>query len=186
LSSEGPDFESNECIDAISKRMHQGRIKRMDKPRRDVCGDPSCSSFKVKHNFACVLKTNEECDSNIAFVLNGRFTSRIINGLILDGQGRGAHHGKFEIAGTKLTRVDGILGGITNAGTHHRPFSNAEPCNVKGHMEGRLVGKITRGTLKGGRIYASYVIRFNHSKEFTDTTGQGELEGIIVRDCTSY
>lgn len=184
MSSEGPVFESNECIDAISKRMHHGQIKRAGKPRRDECSDPSCKSFKVKHNFTCVLKTNEECDSNIATVLNGRLTSRIIHGLILDGQGRGAHHGKFEIAGTKQTRVDGILGGITNAGTHHRPFSNAEPCNVKGHMEGRLVGKITRGTLNGGRIFASYVIRFKHSKEFTDTSGQGELEGIIVRDCT--
>jgi hypothetical protein len=51
-------------------------------------------------------------------------------------------------------------------------------------IDGLLVGKITTGTLKGGRIFASYVIRFEHSKEFTDTIGQGELEGIIVRDCT--
>lgn len=164
--------------------MVNGRLKRIGKPRSDECDSPTCKSFKVKHNFECTLRTNQECDSATARVLNGRLTSsKLIHGLILDGQGRGAHHGNFAIVNTQGTQVIGILAGITNAGTHHGT-SECESCNIKGHMEGRLVGSVKRGPLKGSRIFASYMIFFEHSPEFTDTIANGELEGILVRDCT--
>jgi hypothetical protein len=51
-------------------------------------------------------------------------------------------------------------------------------------MEGRLVGNITKGPLSGGRIFASYMIIFEHSTEFIDTVALGHVEGIVVRDCT--
>ena len=51
-------------------------------------------------------------------------------------------------------------------------------------MEGRLVGRITKGPLIDSRIFASYAMKFDPSDEFTDTTVKGELEGIIVSDCT--
>ena len=184
MNSEGPVFETKECISEISKKMVNGRMRRRGKPRSDECDSPPCKSFKVRHNFECRLKTNPECDSEIAKILNGRLvSSKLIHGLILDGHGRGAHHGDFLIVGAQGTEVKGILGGTTNAGTHHGT-SDCEPCNVKGHMEGRLVGNVTKGPLKGSRIFASYMIFFEHSTEFTDTIANGELEGIIVRDCT--
>ena len=184
MSSEGPAFEINECISEISKKMVNGRLKRIGKSRSDECSSPACKSFKVRHNFECTLRANQDCDSAIARNLNGRLTSpRLKHGLISDGQGRGAHHGNFAIVGTQGTQVKGILGGITNAGTHHGT-SDCEPCNIKGHMEGRLVGDVTKGPLKGGRIFASYMIFFEHSPEFTNTIANGELEGILVRDCT--
>lgn len=67
---------------------------------------------------------------------------------------------------------------------HIHGNSECESCNIKGHMEGRLVGDIKKGPLKGARIFASYMIFFEHSTEFTDTIANGELEGIIVSDCT--
>lgn len=51
-------------------------------------------------------------------------------------------------------------------------------------MEGRLTGKITKGSLNWGRIFASYMIIFEASPEFKDTRAKGSLEGVIVRDCT--
>jgi hypothetical protein len=188
LSSDGPVFESKECIDEISKIISRGAIKRVGEPRYDVCGSPPCQTFKAKHNFACVLRINLECDSKIGKLFTDgltrpNFTSEITQGLIMNGEGRGAHHGKYTIVGRDGLRATGILGGTTNTGTHQTLPSDCESCNVKGHMEGRLTGKITKGPLIWGRIFASYMILFEPSTEFNDTMAKGTLEGIIVRDC---
>gem|GEM_PF-4826006 len=50
-------------------------------------------------------------------------------------------------------------------------------------MEGRLVRNIKKGLLTGSRIFASYMIFFEHSPEFTDTIANGEVEGVIISDC---
>jgi hypothetical protein len=188
LSLEGPIFESNERISELSKRMDMGQMRRIGKPRFDICGSPTephTKTLKVRHHFSCRLRTNNECDSEIAKVLNGRLiSSKLIHGLNLDGKGRGAYHGNLLIVGAKGTEVKGIISGITNAGTHHTPLKACEQCSVKGHMEGRLVGRITKGPLIDSRIFASYAMKFDPSDEFTDTTVKGELEGIIVSDCT--
>ena len=193
LDDGGPVFESKECIAELSKRIVRGQIRRIGEPKYDVCDSPPCRSFKVKHNFSCILRTNEECDSKSSKILDGadedehssqpNFTSEITHGLILNGEGRGSHYGKFNIFGSEGTNVTGILAGITNAGTHHTFSNECETCNVKGHMEGRLIGKITKGPLIGSRIFASYMIRFEHSPEFNDTLAGGTLEGVIVSDC---
>jgi hypothetical protein len=183
LSSDGPILGSRECIFELSKKMTNGQMRRIGEPRSYTCDSPSCKSFKGEHNFFCILKTNKECDSKMATIVDGTLTSEIVHGLIINGEGRGAHHGKFRIGGSKDIEVVGILGGITNAGTHHGT-KDCEPCDIKGHMEGRLVGNIEKGPLIGSRIIASYMIFFEHSPEFTDTIANGELEGIIVSDCT--
>lgn len=139
LSSEGPVFESNECIDGISKIISRGEIRRIGKPRYDTCDSPPCKSFKAKHNFACVLRINLGCDTKIGKLFTTGSTRpnflspAITQGLILNGEGRGAHHGKFTIVGRDGLRASGLLGGITNAGTHQTSPSNCEPCFVKGH-----------------------------------------------------
>lgn len=157
MSSEGPTFESRECIFELSKKMTNGQMRRIGEPRLYTCDSPACKTFKVEHNFTCILKTNKECDSKTAAIIDGRLTSEIIHGLIKNGEGRGTHHGKFRIAGSKGIEVTGMLAGITNAGTHHGT-SNCEPCNVKGHMEGRLVGNIKKGTLTGSNLCFIYDI----------------------------
>ena len=187
--NDGPVFESKECFDEISKIISRGAIKRIGEPRYDSCEYPACKSFKVKHNFACVLRSNLECDSKVGKLFTDRFTrpnftSEIIQGLILNGEGRGVHQGKFTIGGSDGLIAAGTLGGITNAGTHQTAPIDCESCKVKGHMEGRLAGNITKGSLNWGRIFASYMIIFEHSIDFRDTMAKGTLEGIIVRDCS--
>jgi hypothetical protein len=166
--------------------MTEGQIKRIGEPRIDVCNPLSCKSFKVRHNYRSILKANKECDSELANIFDGELTANITHGLTLNGEGRGAHHGKFTlVAGPSgSNHLVGFLSGVTNAGTHHPPLSNCESCDITGHMEGRLVGEITKGIMIGARIFASYAILFNASKEFTDTIADGELEGVIVRHCT--
>lgn len=188
LSSEGPVFKSKECIDEISKIISRGALRRIGKPRFDVCRTPKCQTLKVKHNFSCVLRRNLPCDSKIGNLFTWRFTrpnftSEITQGLILNGEGRGAHHGKFTLVGLDGLIATGLLGGVTNAGTHQVPPSDCESCRVTGHMEGRLTGKIRKGSLNWGRIFASYLIQFEPSTEFDTTPTKGRVEGIIVRDC---
>lgn len=184
MSSEGPVFKLKECIDEVSKQMTNAGLRRVGEPKLDKCGSPACISFKVIHNFHTILKS-WECDSETAKILNGELTCpELIHGLKLNGGGRGAHHGKILINGDKGTIVEGIMAGTTNTGTHHTiKGSDCEPCDQKGHMEGRLIANITKGPLAGGRIFASYMIFFEYSTEFKDTVALGNLEGVIVRDC---
>jgi hypothetical protein len=182
-------IEAKVCITEISKKMARGEIRRIGEPREDVCGSPPCRSFKAKHNFAFVLRRHKQCDSEIAKILdaetnNPNFTSIVTHALNKNGEGRGVHHGDFNIFGSEDTHVKGTISGVTNAGTHHSPIRACEPCNVKGHMEGRLVGQIIKGPLLGSTIYASYAIQFEHSKKFNDTPAVGTLEGIILSECT--
>jgi hypothetical protein len=185
LSSEGPIFQFKECIDELSKFMTNAGLRRVGEPRFDKCDSPPCSSFKVIHNFHAILKSGK-CDSETARILDGELTCpELIHGLNLNGEGRGAHHGNILIHGDSGTIVKGIMAGTTNAGTHHTiKGSDCEPCDKKGHMEGSLIANITKGPLAGGRIFASYMIFFEHSTEFKDSVALGNLEGIIVRDCT--
>ena len=79
-------------------------------------------------------------------------------------------HGRIIINRDSDTIVEGIMAGTTNAGTHHTVNgSGCESSDEKGHMDGRLIANITKGPLVGGRIFASYMIFFEHSIEFKDT-----------------
>ncbi len=91
------------------------------------------------------LSSHQPCDSKNGKLLDGKLTARIIHGLINDGEERGAHYGKFQLTSVSGYIVRGQLWGITNAGTHHKPFGDCEPCDQKGHMEGRLAGEIQEG-----------------------------------------
>jgi hypothetical protein len=46
-------------------------------------------------------------------LLDGRLTAKLIHGLIYDGEGRGAHHGKFQLTSISGNIVRGQLWGIT-------------------------------------------------------------------------
>jgi len=63
--------------------------------------------------------------------------------------------------------VEGLMAGITNAGTHRKPLRDCETCDSKGHMEGIISGRVTEGnrSLKSEcRVLGSYVIKFDHCR----------------------
>ena len=80
----------------------------------------------------------------------------------------GAHYGKFQLTSVSGNIVRGQLWGITNAGTHHKPIGDCEPCDQKGHIEGRLAGEIQEGRkpLVDCLVFGSYAINFDHSTDF--------------------
>ena len=79
--------------------------------------------------------------------------------------------------------IRGRMKGITNAGTHRKPLDACEQCDQRGHMEGRLDGKIVRGKLKGCRISASYVINYDPGAAGQDTSVIGTIEGVAICPC---
>ena len=144
-----------------------GRIYHVD-AREDKCEKLDCISFKTRHRLDFQLSSHTPCDSNKAKVFDGKLVATIVHGLIENGEGRGAHHGKFRLTGVSGILVRGQLWGITNAGTHHDAVGDCEPCDRKGHMEGRFAGEVYEGekSLIDCRVFGSYAIIFDHSSGF--------------------
>jgi hypothetical protein len=162
----------------------KGRII-LARANEEKCEKLDCISFKTYHQLEVELSSHAPCDSKKGEVLNGSLIARIIHGFINNGEGRGAHHGKFQLSSISGTIVRGQLWGITNAGTHRKPISDCESCDLKGHMEGRLAGEIQEGdkSLTDCRVFGSYMIKFDPSAGFINTPMTGTLEGVIVCEC---
>jgi hypothetical protein len=186
LSLDGPQFGINECLYELSKNL-KGRIT-LTQSKEEKCDKLRCVSFKTIHKLDVKLYSHQPCDSKNGKLLDGRLTAKIIHGLINNGEGRGAHFGRFQLTSVSGNIVRGQLWGITNAGTHHKPISDCEPCDQKGHMEGRLAGEILEGKkpLIDCRVFAAYAINFDHSTGFINTSVTGDLEGVIVCECEAH
>jgi hypothetical protein len=186
LDLDGPQFGINECLYELSKSL-KGKITLLNS-KEEKCDKLKCVSFKTLHKVDVRLSSDQSCDSKNGKLLDGRLTAKIIHGLINDGEGRGAHYGKFQLTSISGYIVRGQLWGITNAGTHHKPISDCEPCDQKGHMEGRLAGEIQEGRkpLIECRVFGSYAINFDHSTGFINTSVTGTLEGVIVCECETH
>jgi hypothetical protein len=189
LNLDGPQFEINECLYELSKSL-KGRITLV-KSKQGKCDKLKlkCVSFKTLHKLDITLSSHQPCDLKNGGLLDGTLTAELIHGLINDGEGRGAHYGKFQLISSLGNRVRGQLWGITNTGTHHKPIGDCEPCDQRGHMEGRLAGEIqkdSRTPLFGCRLFGSYAINFDHSTGFIDTSVTGTLEGVIICECEKH
>jgi len=184
MSLDNPQYDLKVCLSELSKDL-KGKMALM-KSKTDKCSTPTCTTFKTIHELNVSVKsTGKLCDSANGMKLDGNLVVKeLIHGLISDGNGRGYHRGKFEWHDTSGTSVaTGVVWGITNAGTHRLPIKDCETCNIKGHMEGRLLGSIISGVLKGCGIYASYVFAFESSKSFQSIDIKGDLEGVVECTC---
>lgn len=183
MSLDGPQYGINECLYELSKDL-KGRII-LGRTNEEKCEKLDCVSFKTCHKLEVELSSHPPCDSKKGKVLDGSLIATIVHGLINNGEGRGAHHGKFQLSSISGTIVRGQLWGTTNAGTHRKPISDCEPCDLKGHMEGRLAGEIQEGEnlLIDCRVFGSYMIKFDHSTGFINTSVTGTLEGVIICEC---
>lgn len=116
MDLDGPQFGINECLYELSKSL-KWKITLV-KSKEDKCDKLKCVSFKTLHKLDLRLSSDQSCDSKNGKFLDGRLTAKIIHGLINDGEGRGAHYGKFQLTSVSGNIVSGQLWGITNAGTH--------------------------------------------------------------------
>jgi hypothetical protein len=105
-----------------------------------------------------------------------------------DGKQRGFHAGHFRLEQGSTVLVTGELSGVTNAGTHRKPFDPAcQECYAPGFMEGRFCGVIRRARQKAFvccNVIGIYKLRL---PDPSDTGGggtvQGVMEGVIVCGC---
>ena len=182
MSFEGPQFGISECIYPFSKTM-SGKYKILKK-EEDKCEEFKCLTLKIMQTLQFTV-WSAECDSEKAKNLDGNLIMRLIQGLINNGEGRGAHHGQFRMDGNSDTYVLGYLRGTTNAGTHHRPLHQCESCDIKGHMEGQLNGIVynKKDVRTMDCLLATYALEFTTGVEFQMDRLQGVIEGVIISDC---
>jgi hypothetical protein len=166
MSFEGPQFGISECIYPFSKTM-SGKY-RILKKEEDKCEELKCSSLKIMQTLEFTVLSNPECDSEKAKTFDGTLRMRLLQGLINNGEGRGAHQGLFRLDGNSDSYIIGQLRGVTNAGTHHSPLQECESCDIKGHMEGELNGTVynKEDIRTMDRLMATYALEFRTGVEF--------------------
>lgn len=180
------EFSEFVCLDAISKNM-EGEIG-VERAEEQKCEHPllkeECVTLKTLDQLKMTVQ-GHDCDSDISReLLDGDFTATLVSSYIRDGNQRGYHSGEFEWFG-RGARVAGHMAGITNAGTHREPLDGCEPCDIRGHMEGRLDGDIVEGELVGSRVTASYTVRFDPTEGGAAGGVTATLEGVLISPCGS-
>jgi len=171
-------FKDKFCLTPVSKDV-KGDLK-VRKQARQKCKKPRCATLKARYRLDLELVSHKPCDK--VPKLDGRFRANLAMATQNDGHGRGLHRGRFRWA-SAFGNVQGRMRGITNAGTHRPPVGDCEPCNISGHMEGQLVGRIVSGRYKGCYIRASYVINYDPGTQAQDTGVWGTIEGVLICRC---
>lgn len=178
-NAEGLGKES--CLVPVSMDT-KGELK-VRKQESKTCG-PGCITLKVRYRLGLAMTSNNTNECNNISDQPGELRANLNMATKNDGHGRGFHEGRFRWA-TSAGNVVGRMRGITNAGTHRRPpddtpIDDCELCNVQGHMEGQLEGRIVDGPHKGCRVRASYVINYDPGVAGQDTGVWGTLESVFA------
>jgi hypothetical protein len=173
------------CLNNVSKNL-AGELIPVDQERR-ACEDPTCETLVTQHVLV-VEVSSHECDSEIGRGLDGRLVVRDLTHVFTDADPRlrGIHTGTFAWT-SALGRLQGVLSGTTNAGTHREPpFKDCQRCHEPGVMEGQLSGafqRVTEPRLENCRVEAAYRIRFDPTEQGGRGAVSGTLEGSLVCPC---
>ena len=101
MSLDGPQVGINECLYELSKDL-KGELT-LGQANDEKCERLNCTSFKTTHKLEAELSSHPQCDSKEGKVLDGRLIVKIVHGLINNGQGRGAHYGRFQLSSVSGT-----------------------------------------------------------------------------------
>jgi hypothetical protein len=176
------------CLTELSKETDLERPGelRLLLADEEVCDD-GCRTLKTIHQLDLPLRRGE-CDR--AGPLDGRLHVCDLTHALAGGDffGRGFHAGSFSWAGQQGLLASGTVSGVSNAGTHRKPFDPAcQECNAPGFMEGRLCGVVRRApaqpALLGCQVFGAYRLRFDGSLREQRTPVRGVLEGLVVCEC---
>ncbi len=167
-------FERKVCLRELSKNG-KGEIK-VKKQQRQRCKDSKCITLKALYALGMDV-VGHKCDKLPG--LDGKFQARLRVATKNDGHGRGFHIARYKWKTRSGEVIVGRMRGITNAGSHRE----CEKCDVRGHMEGVLNGRIIEGKRKGCRVRASYVLQYDPGQAAQNTAVQVALEGVMVCRC---
>ena len=175
------------CLFGISKDA-KGAL-RLEDAEAETCDERKCKTLKTVHLLELKLTAHRPCDAREARALNGSLVSRDLASAFVNGDGklRGFHGGTFRWQGTNLLAT-GSLSGVTNAGTHRKPFDPAcQECKAPGFMDGRFCGVIRRApdrTFVGCNLIGIYKLQVaDPSSKGGQGPLQGVLEGVVVCPC---
>jgi hypothetical protein len=175
------------CLYPVSKDL-KGEL-RLEETELEECEERKCKTLKTVHLLKVTVKAHRPCDGREARMLNGTLVSRDLASAFVDGDGRlrGFHGGHFRWLGSNLLAT-GTLSGVTNAGTHRKPFDPAcQECKAPGFLEGRLCGVIQRAPDRafiGCNVIAIYKLQIvEPSAKGGSGPAQGVIEGAIVCPC---
>jgi hypothetical protein len=176
----GHSYKERICMWAVSKDL-KGEFVVADQEEQK-CRRPGCVTLKAHLKFKVQVTPHHPCDAVASRAFDGTIGGELLFAHIENGYGRGYHLGRFDWAGA-ASRLIGRMSGVTNAGTHRSPAARCEPCDRRGHMEGRLDAVVVDGDHKGCRVRATYVINYDTSHEAQDTAIIGTLEGVLICPC---
>jgi len=176
----GQWYKERICMWAVSKDLKGEFV--VGEQGEQKCARPPCSTLKAHLKFKVQVTPHHPCDAVASRAFDGTISGELLFAYIESGHGRGYHLGRFDWSGS-TSRLIGRMSGVTNAGTHRSPAAPCEPCDRRGHMEGRLDAIVVEGDHKGCRIRATYVIDFDTSYRAQNTAVLGTLEGVLIRPC---
>jgi hypothetical protein len=168
------------CLSVVSKDV-EGHLRPAEDGEVEECQQRDCKTLKIVRLLVLDLTSNPRCEQQPPSVPDGTLDSRDLTSAFMnaDGRQRGFHGGHFRWRAPGLL-VSGQLSGVTNAGTHRRPFDPAcQDCYAPGFMEGRLCGLIRRApneSLIGCNVIGIYKLRL---PDPSDTGGGGVINGVI-------
>ena len=168
-------FDRKICLRALSKNA-KGEIK-VKKQKRLKCKESKCATLKALYALRMKVVSHKPCDKLPG--LDGRFEARLRVATKDDGHGRGFHMAKYRWETRSGEVIVGRMRGITNASSQR----DCQKCDVRGHMEGVLGGKIVEGKRKGCRVRASYVIKYDPGQAAQNTAIRVAIEGVMVCRC---
>jgi hypothetical protein len=173
-------YEEKICMWAVSKDL-RGEFTDAESENQE-CRRPSCLTHKGRLRLKTRVIPHRPCDSVASHAFDGDMEGELVFAYIDNGHGRGYHSGRIEWRG-RASRLIGRMSGVTNAGTHRNPLAPCEPCDRRGHMEGRLDAVVVDGEHKGCRVLATYAINFDASFRVQNTAILGTLEGVLICPC---
>ena len=173
------------CLNPVSKNM-KGVLK-LSGNEEQKCEKPECRTLKTVHVLKMETSSHKPCESKPGALLNGTIVvERLVTAFDQDGNHRGFHAGDFEWSGSGF-RASGRLSGMTNVGTHRKPvFTDCQPCDARGVMEGRICGQVTEAKipeLNGCQIFGSYRIKYDSSTTGGSGAVQGVIEAVLICSC---
>jgi hypothetical protein len=173
-------FEDEICLYEVSKVIRgEYRIVRKDD---QYCKEAGCKTRKHYDEFRMEIVPGP-CDSDLS---REAFSGEAEGDMVAaykdaDPTQRGGHTARFKWSGAGSALV-GRMRGIINAGTHHDPVADCEPCDKPWHAEGWVRAAVVDGHSEGCRVAAMYALNFDPRGE---EGGEfiGTMEGLLICQC---
>lgn len=171
--------DNSVCLSVLSENL-RGRVT-------ETLPEAASSSCQTKSLDQTVeLAVSTDAASGVASLGGTLKLTNLRHLLTYDAnKGAGLHRGRFEWATPSGFRAVGEADGISQTGSHHKPFSSKnEDFFIPGHLEVFLNGTVVAGPNVGSRLRASVALDLAGSvTALSRSDALGALEGVVEKAC---